>query len=250
MMLEPDIDRAAISGRSIRPNAGTKTPAAMGSARVKNRIVATHPRRAVDLLELPRGERAAAVGQPARFGDAVGGTGLVVDLTATDRPVEDRPGHGHDVLAGVSTRAVRTPRVCAVAAATSFMPSMSLRAVRRGAVAPEGGHPGPVGAVGAVRTRASGSDHDRQVLTERRRPDALLRVLEVGDGRTERHQRPMSRASARRCRPYITELMRNLDAVSGSKPTRHIPHVPRTATRRNRPSSSERGKPAQSGCAR
>src|SRR5262249_13878124 len=32
MTLEPDIDRAAISGRSTRPNAGSNTPAAMGRA--------------------------------------------------------------------------------------------------------------------------------------------------------------------------------------------------------------------------
>jgi hypothetical protein len=32
MRLEPDIDRAAISGRSTRPKAGSKTPAAIGSA--------------------------------------------------------------------------------------------------------------------------------------------------------------------------------------------------------------------------
>ena len=30
--LDPDIDNAAISGRSTRPNAGSKTPAAMGRA--------------------------------------------------------------------------------------------------------------------------------------------------------------------------------------------------------------------------
>src|SRR5690242_625752 len=30
--LDPDMDRAAISGRSTSPNAGSKTPAAMGSA--------------------------------------------------------------------------------------------------------------------------------------------------------------------------------------------------------------------------
>ena len=30
--LEPDIDMAAISGRSANPNAGTRTPAAIGSA--------------------------------------------------------------------------------------------------------------------------------------------------------------------------------------------------------------------------
>jgi len=30
--LEPDMDRAAISGRSASPNAGSKTPAAIGSA--------------------------------------------------------------------------------------------------------------------------------------------------------------------------------------------------------------------------
>ncbi len=34
MRLDPDMDRAAISGRSTRPNAGAKTPAAMGSAMV------------------------------------------------------------------------------------------------------------------------------------------------------------------------------------------------------------------------
>src|SRR5262245_51796784 len=32
--LEPDMDRAAISGRRTRPMTGSKTPAAMGSARV------------------------------------------------------------------------------------------------------------------------------------------------------------------------------------------------------------------------
>ncbi len=32
MKLEPDMDRAAISGRSTKPKAGSKTPAAMGRA--------------------------------------------------------------------------------------------------------------------------------------------------------------------------------------------------------------------------
>ncbi len=32
MKLEPDIDNAAISGRSTRPNAGSNTPAAIGIA--------------------------------------------------------------------------------------------------------------------------------------------------------------------------------------------------------------------------
>lgn len=34
MRLDPDMDRAAISGCSTSPNAGSQTPAAMGSATV------------------------------------------------------------------------------------------------------------------------------------------------------------------------------------------------------------------------
>ena len=152
---------------------------------VEDDVIAAGPRGGVDLVEFPSGERAAGVRQPAGFRDTVSGTVLLVNEAVGDRAVVDSAGRGDDVFAGVATVSTGASGPGGRGGGVFHGFDVAGQELVEVAVAPGGGHPGPVGAVRAVRAGAGGGDDGGQILIQCGDREARFVVLEVGEGDAE-----------------------------------------------------------------